>query len=120
MPATNVPWPRPSPDELFGSVLRLTDASSREPKSARFSTPESTIAIVGRFAAMVAFWSPSQLFETPLSYGQSWFDVHFALPLVVAVVLEVVELIVPLTATGASGVIAFRPSLPCAEICVSW
>ena len=50
MLATNVPWPRPSPGELFGSVLRLTDATRRLPKSARLSTPESTIAIAGVLA----------------------------------------------------------------------
>src|SRR3954466_4355017 len=93
-PATKVPWPRPSPAELFGSVLRLTEASRREPKSSRLWTPESTIAIVGMFAATVAFWSPSQLFELPVSYGQSWFDVQRTLPL---------------TCAGASGVIERRP-----------
>src|SRR3954464_7530795 len=29
-PATNVPWPRPSPAELFGSVDRLTEARRRD------------------------------------------------------------------------------------------
>ena len=47
IPATKVPWPRPSPGESFGSVLSLTFASTRLPKSARFSIPESTTAIVG-------------------------------------------------------------------------
>jgi len=44
-----VPCPRPSPGELFGSVVRLTDWITLPPKSATLdvSTPESTTAIVG-------------------------------------------------------------------------
>ena len=50
MPATNVPWPRPSPGEFGWSCVITCSPITREPlsKSARFlSIPESTIAIVG-------------------------------------------------------------------------
>src|SRR3954467_12927649 len=97
MPATNRPGPRPPPGELVAvSELRLTDARRREPKSDRACTPESTIAIVGMFAATVAFWSPFQLFDEPASYGQSWFELNWTFPLVWS---------------GASGVTVRRPGL---------
>jgi hypothetical protein len=51
MPATNVPWPYPSPGEFGPRLARFTCASTREPKSARVAwMPESTIAIVGELA----------------------------------------------------------------------
>ena len=52
MPATNVPWPKPSPEEFVPVLVRSTRASTREPKSERyFWMPESTIAMVGAFDA---------------------------------------------------------------------
>src|SRR2546423_9976827 len=48
IPATKVPWPRPSPIALGVSELRFTWVRTRVPKSARIeSTPESTTAIAG-------------------------------------------------------------------------
>src|ERR1044072_6552580 len=67
MPATKVPWPRPSPAELFASDVRLTLATMRPAKSAReASIPESTMAIVG-VAADIPF---AQNFWTPETKGQ--------------------------------------------------
>jgi hypothetical protein len=67
MPATKVPWPRPSPDESFGSVENFTFATIRLPKSFRpVSTPESTIAIAGTEPAFGAL-GPLHVFETPVS-----------------------------------------------------
>ena len=67
MPATKVPWPRPSPGESFGSVENFTFATIRLPKSLpRASTPESTIAIAGTEPALGAS-GPLQAFETPVS-----------------------------------------------------
>ena len=67
MAATNVPWPRPSPGELFGSDVMVTSARMREPKSDRpFSMPESTIAIVGALAEAGA----SQRELRPATWGQ--------------------------------------------------
>src|SRR4026207_859740 len=97
MPATNVPGPRPSPFELFGSVVKLTFALTRlpYPKSARPAwIPESTIAIVGGFQDEVEVspararcrgapsaragvfqdeieLSPLQVCDAPDSYGHS-------------------------------------------------
>src|SRR6478672_6597735 len=86
MPATNVPWPRPSPGESFGSVENLTFARTRFPKSARPDwIPESTIAIVGTDPGFGAS-QPLQYFATPVSYGHSWFELK------------------PLTCTWTSGV----------------
>src|SRR5438105_15728417 len=52
MPATKVPWPRPSPGELPGRVVSVTCFTTRPPKSARdASIPESTIAIAGGFGS---------------------------------------------------------------------
>ena len=76
IPATKVPWPRPSPGESCGSVLSLTFASTRFPKSARFSIPESTTAIVGAFGPGVGALTPVQFWDTPLSYGHSWLELY--------------------------------------------
>src|ERR671924_1177157 len=99
MPATKVPCPRPSPGELPGSVVRLTSATTRPPKSGRnASMPESTIAIV---AAGAAGLTPvDQYLATPVTYG------HFSL-------LEFAE-----RRIGASGVIALtRLSAASVRIC---
>ena len=75
MPATKVPWPRPSPAELFGSVDRLTLARTRLPKSARpVWIPESITAIVGAVGPATGAVLPLQFADTPDSYGQSWLD----------------------------------------------
>src|SRR5262245_2659786 len=51
-PATNVPCPRSSLRDAFPSrVGRFTVATTRVPKSDRFWTPESTIAIAGVWVA---------------------------------------------------------------------
>ena len=101
IPATNVPWPRPSPAELFGSELRLMEAITREPKSSeRESIPLSTTAIAGCLSSVCNDSSLVQLPEAPATYGQSW-------------KFENIGLILPLTCVGASGVIESRPSLPC-------
>ena len=67
IPATNVPWPRPSPDELPGSEVRLTLAAMRPANSGRdASMPESTTAIVAAGAEVYLV--------TPATKG------HFSLP----------------------------------------
>ena len=70
---------------------RLTLATRRAPKSLRFWTPESTIAIAGALPRN-AVRSPGQRFAFPDSYGQSW----------------CVEVAVPETFTVESGV-TIRP-----------
>src|SRR6266550_3350396 len=66
MPATNVPWPRPSPAELPDNEVRLTSAAIRPANSGRLaSMPESTTAIVAAGALLYLF--------TPVTYG------HFSL-----------------------------------------
>src|SRR5947208_16517716 len=70
MLATNVPWPRPSPEEFGVRFVSVTCGNTRAPpsKSARLaSIPESTIAIVGAFAP--AAIEPQSL-ALPDSYGQ--------------------------------------------------
>ena len=68
IPATNVPWPRPSPGELPGSVVRLTSAAIRPANSGRVaSMPESTTAIVA--AGAPGFAPLAQYFCTPVTYG---------------------------------------------------
>src|ERR671925_201539 len=68
-PATNVPWPRPSPNAVGVSELRLTWASTRFPKSGRVvSMPESTIAIAGPCGFDEG---AGQRAASPDSYGQS-------------------------------------------------
>jgi hypothetical protein len=72
MPATKVPWPRPSPGELGRSVVMFTFATTRAPlsKSGRLaSMPESTIAIVGAFGA--AFQGVLHRGRTPEAVGQT-------------------------------------------------
>src|SRR2546423_15150856 len=97
MPATNVPWPRPSPGELLGSELRFTLASTRLPKSARpGSMPESTTAIVG---TLPAYWlSVPHSCPNAASYGQSWPETGRLVG------------VRPLTLTTASGV-TVRPGI---------
>src|SRR5438034_4787114 len=54
-PATNVPWPRPSPAEFGVSDVRFTPLITRPPKRVfAASTPESTIAIAGACGAGAA------------------------------------------------------------------
>src|SRR5438046_3289251 len=68
MPATKVPWPRPSPGELPGSVVRFTFAAMRPANSGRVaSMPESTIAIVAAGAAGLV--PLAQYFCTPVTNG---------------------------------------------------
>src|SRR6266511_4242423 len=72
IPATRVPWPRPSPGEFGVRLVNVTWGRTREPesKSARFaSIPESTIAIVGACGAAAL-----QSHAFPDVYGQSCFD----------------------------------------------
>ena len=76
-PATSVPWPLPSPGELFSSEVMSSCASTRPPKSRRLeSMPESTKAIAGvgsglfvRVACRLA--RPGQSWSTPTAAGQS-------------------------------------------------
>ena len=95
MPATKVPWPRPSPGELPGSVVRFTFAAMRPANSGRVaSMPESTIAIVAAGAAGLV--PLAQYFCTPVTNG------HFSFVVVAAAAVAVVEE----RRTGASAVIA--------------
>src|SRR5919197_2876530 len=74
IPATNVPWPRPSPFAVGVSELRFTCVRTRVPKSARVvSTPESTIAIAGPCAVEGTVEGQSD--AAPDSYGQSCAEV---------------------------------------------
>src|SRR4051812_16843551 len=101
MLATNVPWPRPSPGELFGSELRFTEASRRPSKSGRFSTPESTIAIVGIRPAMAGSRPLAQLASTPEALTQLWPFDHFG---------------AAVGTTGESGTIALTSMLLASEV----
>src|SRR5215510_1690866 len=100
MPATNVPCPRPSPGELFGSVDRFTCWITRPPKSATLdaSTPESTIAIVGAAKSDCVFDEPAErgAFQT--------------LSIPVFVVQSCLDENEPVGCAGASGVIV-RPGI---------
>src|SRR5215203_4990868 len=69
IPATIVPWPRPSPLDSANERDSLTDALIRPKKSERFWIPESTIAIAG----IEKEARPHRL-EKPCWYGHSWFD----------------------------------------------
>src|SRR5579862_1198826 len=71
MPATKVPWPRPSPAVAPGSVARSTEATIRDPKSLRFWMPESTTAIEGCAAAKPGSLSFAQLSALFDSYGHT-------------------------------------------------
>jgi hypothetical protein len=56
MPATNVPWPRPSPGEFGRRPVIVTCLTTRPPKSVRVLwTPLSTIAIAGGLRLESAF-----------------------------------------------------------------
>src|SRR5436190_3235321 len=68
MPATKVPWPRPSPAAFGLRLVSVTLSTTRLPKSARAaSIPESTIAIVDGCAGAAAHSS-----EVRVTYGHSW------------------------------------------------
>src|SRR5947208_11483369 len=76
MPATNVPWPRPSPGEFGVAVLRLTLATTRPLTSGLDeSTPESTIAIAGKPVTALPSTAPQRLWF-PDSSGQTSFEVY--------------------------------------------
>src|SRR6266542_688164 len=71
-PATNVPWPRPSPAAFGVSEVSDTSLTTRPPKNELpASMPESTRAIAGACGAGVAL-APGfcQKPVTPVMYGQ--------------------------------------------------
>src|SRR5919197_2735319 len=93
-PATNVPWPRPSPGEFCVSEVRFTCLTTRPPNSVfDASMPESTIAIAGACGAGVAFLPGfCQKPVTPVMYGQYAPSYGHAVVSVVVVVVVVVLL----------------------------
>ena len=72
MPATMVPWPRPSPGDSLLELESLTDATILFPKSSRFSMPESMIAIPGACGAGDQNEPQSEF--SRIAEGHGWFE----------------------------------------------